>query len=53
MPDNGSIQLSDWKLWYGEVNATQVAPEDRLSDKSSIMTVETKVAAAWYRKKVF
>ena len=51
LPDNGSMQLSELEAMVREVNATQVAPEDRLSDKVQYYDRETKLLTAWTGKK--
>ena len=43
LPDNGSMQLSELEAMVREDNATQVAPEDRLSDKVQYYDREAKL----------
>lgn len=52
MPDNGSMQLSELEAMVREVNATQVAPEDRLSDKVQYYDRETKLLQRGQEKSV-
>ena len=53
LPDNGSMQLSELEAMVREVNATQVAPEDRLSDKVQYYDRETKLLQRGQEKSVF
>ena len=53
LPDNGSMQLSELEAMVREVNATQVAPEDRLSDKVQYYDREAKLLQTWTGKKRF
>lgn len=43
VPDNGQMSLSDLESMVREVNATQVAPEDKLTDSVYHYDAETKV----------
>lgn len=52
LPDNGSMQLSELEAMVREVNATQVAPEDRLSDKVQYYDRETKLLQRGQEKSV-
>ena len=48
----GSMQLSELEAMVREVNATQVAPEDRLSDKVQYYDRETKLLQRGQEKSV-
>ena len=52
LPDNGSMQLSELEAMVREVNATQVAPEDRLSDKVQYYDREAKLLQRGQEKSV-
>ena len=52
LPDNGSMQLSELEAMVREVNATQVAPEDRLSDKVQYYDCEAKLLQRGQEKSV-
>lgn len=52
VPDNGNMQLAELEDMVLEVNATQVAPEDRLSDKVQHYDRETKMLGRKQEKSV-
>ena len=52
LPDNGSMQLSELEAMVREVNATQIAPEDRLSDKVQYYDREAKLLQRGQEKSV-
>lgn len=52
LPDNGNMQLAELENMVREVNATQVAPEDRLSDKVQYYDREAKTLGRRQEKSV-
>lgn len=52
VPDNGTMQLAELEDMVREVNATQVAPEERLSDKVQYYDRETKTLGRKQEKSV-
>jgi hypothetical protein len=52
VPDNGTMQLAELENLVREVNATQVAPEDRLSDKVQYYDRETRTLGRKQEKSV-
>lgn len=52
VPDNGNMQLAELEDMVREVNATQVAREDRLSDKVQYYDRETKTLGRKQEKSV-
>lgn len=52
VPDNGNMRLAELEDMVREVNATQVAPEDLLSDKVQYYDLETKTLGLKQEKSV-
>lgn len=52
VPDNGNMRLSEMEAMVREINATQVAPKERLSDKVQYYDREAKILGCRQEKSV-